>query len=230
MTTNRAGLWLEPDMLLEGSSHCPCVAWKYMYMYSFLGPTSVWVGDMTMSGWKPTISLIHPPTHLRLKITSSAPLLRWRSYPRNLLSLCMTNTATLPKLMRRDCTCLLGSKDPMILFLQLVHLSFSMLDDLYSKLLAYGANQQNVQCNLKVLATEAGRKRVKSGKFLVNPPTHCSVLPAADKMSLHRWMSGTMQVLSLHPEVHTLKSKTMIQTKFKQVTSVCSSTYIMLLS
>ena len=30
---------------------------------------------------------------------------------------------------------------------------------------AYGASQQNVQCNLKVLATGAGKEKVKPGKF-----------------------------------------------------------------
>ncbi len=113
------------------------------------------------------------------------------TFSRNLLSRCITNAATLPRLMRRDCTCLLGSKDDMTLFLQLVHLSFSMLDDLHSKLLAYGAKQQNVQCNLKALATGAvGKKRFSLGSSLVNPQSHCSVLPAADNMLLHGWMSG----------------------------------------
>ena len=70
-------------------------------------------------------------------------------------------------------------KDHMTPFHQLVHLSFSMLDDLYSKLLVYGASQQNVQCNLKVLATGDGKKRVKPGKFS-GQPSHQLLSPASN--------------------------------------------------
>ena len=141
----------------------------------------------------------------------------------------MTNTATLPRLMRKDCTCLLGSKDPMTPFHQLVHLSFSMLDDLHSKLLAYGASQQNVQCNLKVLATGAGKEKVKPAKFS-GQPSHPLLSPASSWQNVVARVNvgDHANVIATPWSAHNCvavnaKNKTMIQVKFKQVTSVCCS-------
>ena len=172
--------------------------------HSFLYPVNHEnVSCPNSSGMRISLFLQHWVTQGISILERSLTLLLISTFSRNLLSLCMTNTATLQRLMRQDCTCLLGSKDPMTPFLQLVHLSFNMLDDLHSKLLAFEVNQQNVQCNLKVLACGAGKKKKwwSLGCFSVNHPTHRSVLPAADKMSLHGWMLGTMQMLSLDPEV-----------------------------
>ena len=142
----------------------------------------------------------------------------------------MTNTATLPRLMRQDYTCLLGSKDPMTPFHQLVHLSFSMIDGLHSKLLAYGASQQNVQCNLKVLGTGAGKKMVKPWKFsgqlshpLLSLASSWQNVVARVNVEDHANVIATPWSAHNCVVVNAKSSKTMIQIKFKQVTSVCCS-------
>ena len=64
--TNPEGNWkFNPPMHLVSKVLSGSYSTKNHHAYTYIHhQIQLAVGDMTMSGWKPTISLIHPPTHL----------------------------------------------------------------------------------------------------------------------------------------------------------------------